>query len=126
MRALVLLVAAATLAACNDENTRFVETPPVLVGADPDRGAQALRLYGCVTCHVAPGIVGADQRVGPTLVGFTERRYVAGALPNTPENAIRWIVAPQEIEPGSAMPDMGVDPQTARDIVAYLRERSER
>ncbi|WP_029032571.1 c-type cytochrome [Salinarimonas rosea] len=118
-------VASLALAGCRDEDTRFVEVPPALVGADPERGRLALRLHGCVTCHVAPGVVGGDQRVGPTLEGFAARRYVAGSLPNTPDNAIRWIVAPQEIAPGSAMPDLGVDVETARDIVAYLRSQSD-
>jgi cytochrome c len=123
-RARVVLLAAAAFAACEAEDTRFREMPPALVGADPERGRLALRLHGCVTCHVAPNVVGGDQRVGPTLVGFAERRTVAGSMPNTPENAIRWIVAPQRIAPGSAMPDMGVDVETARDIVAYLHEAS--
>lgn len=124
MRAWALLVALVGLAACQEADTRFREIPPALVGADLERGRLALRLHGCVTCHVAPEVVGGDQRVGPTLVGFAERRTVAGSMPNTPENAIRWIVAPQEIAPGSAMPDMGVDVETARDIVAYLRDAS--
>ena len=32
----------------------------------------------------------------------------------------RWITKPQEIEPGTAMPETGVGGEEARDIVAYL------
>ncbi|WP_230533876.1 c-type cytochrome [Microvirga roseola] len=119
------LAAMLVLPACQEEEEARSLEPPALVGADTERGKLALRLHGCTTCHVAPGVVGGNQRIGPTLVGFTSRRYVAGSLPNTPENAIHWIVSPQAITPDSAMPDMGVDYETARDIVAYLRSQTE-
>lgn len=41
-------------------------------------------------------------------------------LPNTPENMVRWIRSPQEFEPRTAMPDMQVGEEQARDMVAYL------
>jgi cytochrome c1 len=33
---------------------------------------------------------------------------------------IRWIETPQAIEPGTAMPNLGVTEQRARDMAAYL------
>jgi cytochrome c len=33
---------------------------------------------------------------------------------------MQWIQHPQKIEPGTAMPEMQVTEQDARDIVAYL------
>ena len=48
------------------------------------------------------------------------RTYVAGQVPNTPDFLVRWLEAPQAIEPGTAMPDLGVTPKDARDIAAYL------
>ena len=51
---------------------------------------------------------------------FARRAYIAGQLPNQPENLIRWLVDPQAIEPGTAMPDLDVTPELARDIAAYL------
>jgi cytochrome c1 len=33
---------------------------------------------------------------------------------------IRWIQNPQEVDPSTAMPDMGVIEHDAHDIVAYL------
>jgi cytochrome c1 len=48
------------------------------------------------------------------------RRYIAGRLPNTPNNLIGWLQSPQSIEPGSVMPNLGVTQRDARDMAAYL------
>jgi cytochrome c2 len=37
-----------------------------------------------------------------------------------PDNLVKWLRQPQNVVPGNAMPDMGVTPQDARDIAAYL------
>jgi cytochrome c len=39
---------------------------------------------------------------------------------NSAENLIRWIVNPQAINPGTAMPNLGVSEPHARDMAAYL------
>ena len=87
---------------------------------DPKRGQQALAGFGCGACHQIPGIRGARGSVGPPLTGFAGRSYIAGQLVNSPENLIRWIVDPQAVEPGTAMPKLGVVPAVARDMAAYL------
>ena len=48
------------------------------------------------------------------------RAILAGELPNTPANMIRWVRDPQAVEPATAMPNLGVTEQQARDIAAYL------
>jgi cytochrome c1 len=48
------------------------------------------------------------------------RAYIVGELPNTPENLMRWVRRPQEINPHTAMPDTGVTEEDARHIAAYL------
>jgi cytochrome c len=58
--------------------------------------------------------------VGPPLTMFARRAYIAGQLPNEPDNLIRWIRDPQAVEPGTAMPSLGVEPAVARDMAAYL------
>jgi cytochrome c1 len=45
---------------------------------------------------------------------------IAGELPNSPENLVRWIKSPQSVEPGTAMPTLGLTDQQARDAAAYL------
>jgi cytochrome c1 len=89
-------------------------------GGDPGRGEVAIRSYGCGACHVIPGIRGARGMVGPPLTGFAQRIYIAGEVTNTPEHLVTWIQVPQSIEPGTAMPNLGVTEQQARDIAAYL------
>lgn len=88
--------------------------------ADPDRGRVAFVEYGCPACHTIPGVTGARAHVGPPLEGWAERRYIAGRLPNTPENLVTWIMSPQAVDPGNAMPDVGVPEVIARDMAAYL------
>jgi cytochrome c2 len=76
--------------------------------------------YGCPTCHVIPHVPGAVGKVGPSLGGLGRRSYLAGTLQNTPENLVRWIQHPQQIHPGTAMPEMGVTPVEAGRIAAFL------
>lgn len=90
------------------------------LGGDPARGVVALQHYSCASCHHIPGIVGATSWVGPPLGRMARRKYIAGVLPNTPDNMLRWLRNPLEFAPRSAMPDVGVSDQDARDIAAYL------
>ena len=83
-------------------------------------GRALIASYGCGSCHSIPGVPGADSRTGPPLDRFYERSYIAGRLPNTEENLVKWIQNPQQIKPGNAMPNMGVAQDQAHDIVAYL------
>jgi cytochrome c1 len=69
---------------------------------------------------VIGGIETADGHVGPTLMHFGQKQTIAGRLPATAANAQRWIQHPQELQPGTIMPDLGVTPAEARDITAYL------
>lgn len=91
-----------------------------LTGGEPRRGRSALDRYGCGACHHIPEVRGARGTVGPDLTGFALRSFVAGRLPNRPDQLMRWIRHPQSISPGSAMPELGVSEQDARDIAAYL------
>jgi mono/diheme cytochrome c family protein len=90
-------------------------TPP-----DARRGKLALGQYACIACHRIPGVAGASAPVGPPLEGIGSRRFIAGTLPNTPENMLRWLRSPQAVNPRSAMPDLGVTERDARDMAAYL------
>ena len=87
---------------------------------DPERGKIAFHQYACNMCHETPGVSGPKALLGPPLESMTKRPYLAGALLNTPENMLRWIRHPQEVNPLTAMPDLGVTEQHARDIAAFL------
>jgi putative membrane protein len=91
-----------------------------MTGGEPTRGPQAIRKYGCDTCHVIPGVLTADATVGPPLTQIAQRAYLAGRIDNTPENMIRWIRHPHSVDDKTLMPEMGVSVQDGRDIAAYL------
>ncbi|MCI0398994.1 MAG: cytochrome c oxidase assembly protein [Chloroflexi bacterium] len=112
----LLALALLWLTACGDNEAAARE----MTGGDPDRGRQAILAYGCPACHTIPGIPGATATVGPPLSDWAKRHYIAGSLANTPENLVRWLDNPQAIEPGTAMPDLDVSEEAARDISAYL------
>jgi cytochrome c len=114
-RVLHLSVLLAVLPSCSGE--RKVVAPNL---GDPERGRVALDGFGCGACHVIPGVRAARGMVGPPLTGFARRSYIAGQLVNSPDNLVRWIVYPQAVEPGTAMPSLGVVPSVARDMAAYL------
>jgi cytochrome c1 len=69
---------------------------------------------------VIPGIHGANGLVGPPLTNFAQRAYIAGEVANTADFLVRWIEVPQAIEPGTAMPNLGITEGQARNIAAYL------
>ena len=84
-----------------------------------------MRDYGCGACHRIPGVAGANGNVGPSLERLGSRVYLAGFLPNTPENLARWIREPQQIARTTAMPDLGVTAADAHAMAAYLHRSRE-
>jgi mono/diheme cytochrome c family protein len=111
-----LVASGVLLVGCAGENGKSVPG----ARADVRQGAIALHNYGCGACHIIPGVAGAYGVVGPPLVDMGERVYIGRGLPNAAENMIRWIRAPQEIAPRSAMPDMRVTVADAKSMTAYL------
>ena len=96
------------------------DTLELALAADVDAGREMVYRHACGSCHVIPGVREADGTVGPPLTSVGTRRYIAGSLPNTPANLARWVQHPQQIEPRSAMPDLGVSDDQARYIAAFL------
>jgi cytochrome c len=109
---------AVVVAACSSPGTN--QAPAVAHSGDPAHGEQLIENYGCGSCHVIPGVRQADGLVGPPLTSFGRRSYIAGELTNNDANLQRWIENPPAVEPGTAMPNLGVSPLDARDIAAYL------
>lgn len=89
-------------------------------GGRAETGAELIRHYGCGSCHHIPGIASADGNVGPPLDGIAARAYLGGVVPNHFETMVKWLLGPRQFDPLSAMPDVGLDEQQARDIAAYL------
>jgi len=109
-----------TLAVSACGSGQGASTAQYVQGADPSNAATDFRHYGCVSCHVIPGINGAVGEVGPPLTALGVREYIGGKLPNTATNLEYWLRKPQQIDPDIDMPDMGVTKKDARDMAAYL------
>jgi cytochrome c len=97
-----------------------VQAAAAMTSGDPARGPALMRSYGCATCHTIPGVTGGHGLVGPPLDGIASRSYIAGVLPNAPQNLIRWIRDPKGVDSLTAMPNVGVTESDARHIAAYL------
>ena len=90
--------------------------------AHAEDGRRTLAAAGCSGCHDIPGLAPRGGNVGPSLEGFGERVYIAGILPNTRENLIRWITQAQDVHPGDAMPSTPLAPAQADAVAAYLQK----
>ena len=112
-----------TLVACAGQ-VNGVPEPRESTPAMVDAGRSLIASYGCGACHSIPGVPGADAMAAPPLNCFYQRTYIAGRLPNTWDNLIKWIQNPQLVEPGTAMPNLGVSQKEADNIAAYLYHRT--
>lgn len=110
---IAMIAAAITVAGCTRANVSSRHEGQA-------RSAELMIQYGCPTCHVIPNVPGAAGKVGPSLDDLSQRSYLAGTLQNSPANLARWIQHPQQIHPGTAMPEMGVTNSDAARIAAFL------
>lgn len=119
-KASLLLLATGCLSAIGCAHGQSPPGYSVSAGGNSEVGKALIVSKGCGACHVIPGVQGARGLVGPPLFFFSRRTMIAGELPNTPDNLVRWIKDPKQVEPGTAMPDLGLNDQQARDVAAYL------
>lgn len=117
--AAVVLVTALVVA-CGDTGGDRGASPALVGAGDPDQGRELVGEYGCGSCHRVPGVPNARALVGPPLDGWSGRSFIAGTLPNNQENLTVWLRDPQQVRPGSAMPDLDISESDLADIVAYL------
>lgn len=89
---------------------------------DADLGRKLLSHYQCGACHTIPGVASSRGQVASSLMSFGKRSYIAGRLPNRLDLLVQWIVQPQALVPSTTMPSMGVSPEDARHMAAYLME----
>jgi cytochrome c len=102
--------------ACGQRDEPRVTVPD----SDTARGRHLLHSYGCGTCHIIPGVSGANGQVARPLHGIADRGYIAGVLPNTPDAMIDWLVDPPAFATRTMMPNVGATRADARDMAAYL------
>lgn len=117
---LLLFMLAVMLATSACGPSKVEKEAAAMTGGDIRRGVTAIGKYGCPSCHTIPGIENAHATVGPPLTQIARRQYLGGHLVNTPDNMLRWLQHPQQVDPRNAMPEMGITERDARDISAYL------
>ena len=116
--AVIVSIAAGFLSGCT--GTRALHTYAIATGGYAPRGRQIMVVHHCGSCHTIPGIHDAHGVFGPPLTAFGRTTYIAGNFPNTPEYLVPWIMSPKSMKPKTAMPDLGLSEQQARDVAAYL------
>jgi cytochrome c2 len=103
---MIILPMLAALAACDGEENHDA--------------AKALIACNCAACHTVPGVPSAVGKVGPSLKGVAIRQVIAGKFANSKPVMVRWIMHPQQLVPGTAMPEMGLTQVQAMQIADYL------
>jgi len=97
---------------------------PQAAPADPAyaAGEKLFTAKGCVGCHSMQAVNAPKGMIGPNLANVGARSYIgAGSFQNTDENLSRWIQNPQAMKQGVLMPNLGVTPDEAKSLVAFLR-----
>jgi cytochrome c oxidase subunit 2 len=83
-------------------------------------GAHVFQTQACSGCHTIRGTP-ARGDVGPDLTHLESRSTIAALTePNTPANLRHWIEYPQEVKPGSKMPDLDLPDADWNALAAYL------
>jgi cytochrome c len=104
------------LSACQGESPETV----TVEGGEAELGAELVQSYECASCHYIPGVEGPHGTEAPGLQLWQNRSFVAGSAPNQPQYVISFLMEPESIQPGSAMPNLGISEEEARHITAYL------
>jgi cytochrome c len=123
MRAGTILFLSALLMAlggCRGGNPATPAVFSVAMIGDPVHGRVLIEEFKCGACHTIPGVSAARGVVASPLFWFSRRSFIAGEVPNTPPNLVKWVRDPRAIEPRTAMPAVGLNEDEARDVAAYL------
>jgi len=91
-----------------------------VAGGDPERGRLLVQQYQCAACHFIPEVQGPNGDAGPSLQAMGRMSYIAGSIPNQPENMIRFLQNPPAVKPGTLMPALGISNEEARHMAAFM------
>src|SRR3979490_1012792 len=107
-----------------------VEQLPFYQALDPQaqQGVKVILTRGCGGCHTIPNIPGASGTIGPNLgpngdiPALRDRKTLAGGVVpnNSVDDQAKWILDPPTLQPGTAMPKLGLSPDEAAAAAAYL------
>jgi cytochrome c oxidase subunit 2 len=90
------------------------------VPASGGTGLQAFTKDGCANCHAIRGTT-AKSQVGPDLTHVASRQTLAaGTIPNDASHMREWLRDPQDIKPGSKMPQVPLSQADLDKLVAYM------
>ena len=118
LRAVAALACTILTSACHQSDAS-TEAPRV-AGGDPERGRLLTQQYQCAACHFIPNVQGANGDAGPSLEYMGRLSYIAGSIPNQPDNMIRFLKNPPAEKPGTLMPALGISDEEARHMAAYM------
>lgn len=99
----------------SSQDARVEET-----GGNVARGEDLVAKHGCLACHSVSGMPSVANGYGPDLDGFANNRLIAGQAENTPETLIQFLLDPNSVVPGTAMPTVNISEEDARDITSWL------
>jgi cytochrome c oxidase subunit 2 len=84
------------------------------------RGQTVFLSSPCILCHTIEGTL-AQARMAPDLTHLASRATIAaGTLPNSRGNLGGWILDPQGVKPGVAMPPTALGASDLHALLAYL------
>jgi cytochrome c2 len=93
------------------------------VAGDAANGKALFTSKGCIACHTIQGVPNATGTIGPNLTGIgnpaTHPKLADGGA-NTPEHLREWIQNPQQLKPGTMMPNLQLTDKEANDLTAFL------
>jgi cytochrome c oxidase subunit II len=108
--------------ASGQDTTAAAQAPAIPSDPAYAAGEKLFTAKGCVGCHSLQAVDAPKGMIGPNLANVGARSYIgAGSFKNTDENLSRWIQNPQKLKQGVLMPNLGVTPNEAKSLVAFLR-----
>lgn len=116
------LLALALALASGCQAPQSAAEPAPVESTDPQvaTGKQLFVAKGCGACHRAPGVPEAGGTIGPNLRGVAGAPKIAGVIDNNHANLVRWLIEPQKMKPGTAMPGLGLSESEATAIATFL------
>jgi cytochrome c2 len=72
----------------------------------------------CNNCHTVAGV--STGTVGPELTHIGSHTQIAGTLPMSKENLVKWIKDPPSQKPGTTMPNLGISDADAAALADWL------
>jgi cytochrome c2 len=95
---------------------------------DPESGRRLLDTRGCGTCHRMSGVVPLAASPIPVPISGEKRARGMALAPDLihtrvrfqPGALVRWLRDPAAVKPDTEMPGIGLSPEEASDIAAYL------